>query len=175
MANINTLVVNGMHVTTGNYKEDPKGKFTRDVKRKTVYITGPDEQMKLLEKFGMTIYTPNDKDAKPFAMAPFTAMTKVYYEDIKQVESVEFDDKLPNYEMDDVSIALMQGTSAQGQDFFRVRALRVKTAAFIRAYEPVMFDDDNDFIETTNDAGVFMLPGAETSTQSQQPQGSIWS
>lgn len=151
------LVIGNLHLTTGDYKSDPSGKFKRSIERKTVYISGEDDLMRQLAEFGITIYTPRDPQSKPFAMIPFSRKTAVFYEDVKQREDVEFDSTMPNFEFISAKLSIFKGVSEQGQVFYRISALKVPSADFIRQFSATFFDDDDEYTQVENNAGLSLI------------------
>ena len=111
MANSNAMEIvqlNNVDITTANYDKDSK--YTREVQRKSAYITAGENELKKLADFGVSLYTPKDADYS-FSIIPFSASTKLLYEDLQQSEKVVFDDKLQNYSFENVDIVVSKSTS----------------------------------------------------------------
>ena len=164
MANSNSMEIvqlNNVDITTANY--DKNSKYTREVQRKSAYITANESELKKLADFGVSIYTPKDADYS-FAIIPFSASTKLLYEDLKQSEKVIFDDKLQNYSFENVDIVVSKSTSEQGQVMYRVLAVRTPKVANIQPLQAVYFEDDQiDYQDVSSSDGKPTLLGGDGS------------
>ena len=148
--NFQTVTVPAIITATSNKVSD---EFKQETPTKTIYFHVADpEKVVLLEKFGMTQYTPDtetDPDAKPYFIAKATKIVKLYTDRTTFVEkpfTVDlFDEDTglpiqnPNVYTDEiVHLAVIKVKGGKGKnDFYRVNAILLPTLDILKEVEAV--------------------------------------
>ena len=109
--------------------------FNQDIPTKTIYFTVQDEKkIKQLQELGLTLYTPEEKEAPNYFICKATKFVKIYtnrddyFEKDFGVTTIKEDGtemKNPNLKTDEpiyLSIVKVKGTRGKN-DFYRVNAI----------------------------------------------------
>ena len=156
-----TVVVPAIITATSNKVSED---FKQQVNTKTVYFHVLDrKKAELLEKLGMTEYTPdNEKDpeAKPYFIAKATKIVKlytskdIYTEKTFAVEEINEETGLPQstpnlYTDEIVHLAIIKVKGAKGKnDFYRINAILLPSLDMLKEVEAVnpfadLFESDD--------------------------------
>lgn len=148
------IIVKGQ-ITATSKKND--GKFKQEIPTKTAYIKTDETNAKLLEDFGLTKYTSRDTKEDYFVIK-FPANLMVYLPngygekrpDLSQVEVIQNGVPIEtnNFKTTDDKILplnIIQGHH-NGNDFFRLQAIRIEDESDIEEIKPENpFGDDTAF------------------------------
>ena len=148
--NFQTVIVPAIITATSNKVSSD---FKQETPTKTIYFHVADpKKVELLEKFGMTQYTPDtetDPEAKPYFIAKATKFVKLYTDRTTFVEkpfTVDlFDEDTglpianPNVYTDEiVHLAIIKVKGGKGKnDFYRVNAILLPNLEVLKEVEAV--------------------------------------
>lgn len=135
-----SLTIKAIITATSN-KQD--GRFKSENPRKSMYIVADEENTKLLEGFGLTQYTPKDKEGKPYFIIKTGAKLDHYKAGVKLGEVSGLIDS-PNFTSNGevVGIALFQEKTDLGKTYTRAYAIN-GTVANVEQQNP--FADEVQF------------------------------
>lgn len=135
MAELKNIRVKGIITATSNKQK--KG-FDSDP-RKTIYFTALDEKdRQALKEFGITEYTPENKNEKPFFIVKASETIKLYQVGKKEyVTELDTSVSANNFNTaNTVGISILKGKAETGTEYKRVYALLVKDLSDITPIEP---------------------------------------
>ena len=127
-----TIIAKAIITTTSNKISDD---FKQDIPTKTIYFTVQDEKkIKQLQELGMTLYTPEDKEAPNYFICKATKFVKIYtnrddyFEKDFGVTTIKEDGtemKNPNLKTDEpIYLSIVKVKAPKGKnDFLRVNAI----------------------------------------------------
>ena len=114
-------------------------KFKQETSTKTVYVTADADNTKVLQDFGLQLYT--SKDSGDFFILKFAAKTLLYIpgEDSPVSFAEEVSTTTPNFNSGDktVGVNIVKGVN-MGNEFYRLQALQATpdTFEFIKPENP---------------------------------------